>query len=104
MATCAACHHHLASTQPFRGTLLIGFYFLRVAERSPSVQCWTTLVTSPFPSLMNSTTLPSMLKLFSDMATRGIFPIPPGSIVRRSPSKVTTTGAADGDEAYVPTY
>ena len=58
-------------------------YFLREAERSPSVQCWTTLVTSPFASLMNSTMLPSMLKLFSDIAIKGIFPIPPGSIIRR---------------------
>ena len=99
------CIENLLDAGARSGELFRGlFYFLREAKRSPSVQCWTILVTSPFASLMNSTTLPSMLKLFSDMATKGIFPILPGSIIRRSPSKVTNTGAADPDEAYGPTY
>ena len=51
------------------------FYFLREAWRSLSVQCWTTRVTAPVESLWNSTRFPSMLKVFSDNAIKGILRI-----------------------------
>lgn len=44
--------------------------------------------------------LPSMLKLFSEIAINGIFPIPPGSIMRRSPSKAEDQGPQLGSSAF----
>lgn len=66
-------------------------YFLRTSYRSPSVQCWIIPMTAFFASLTNSTPVPSMVKLFSECAISGIFPSPPGLIMRRLPSRETTT-------------
>jgi len=76
---------------------LTGVYFLRGKYRSPSVQCWIIAVTAPFASLTKSTPVPSMVKLVSERAISGIFPVPPVSTIKRPPSKETiaTEGGAE---------
>jgi hypothetical protein len=46
--------------------------------------------------------LPSVLKLCYKIAINGIFPIPPGSIIRRFSSNVTKTTESFPDESYLP--
>src|ERR1043166_2952517 len=73
-------------------------YFVFLAKRSPSVQCWTYPLTAPDESRRNSSMVPSILKRFADCAINGIFPAPPRLSIRRFPSRDTTAGP------YAPTY